>query len=115
EQPQFDLLPSLQPHVAVQDRPLIRQDILADSADRGEVRRIRTTMGRFQLLARDADPAGVRLAPIEPAGVFEYSVEPPGGHVAADPLDNLTRAEGLTERRDRPRPPLGAHDVPPGA
>src|SRR6185312_13560301 len=55
------------------------------------------------------------LGPIEPAAVFQYSVEPPFGHIVADPLDHLTRAEGFAKGRDRPRPPLRTHDVPPRA
>ena len=80
-----------------------------------EVGRVGLAVGLVQLVGGDADPAGIELGAVEPPAVVEHGVEPARGHVVADPLDDLPRLERLAEGRDRPRPPLGADDVPPGA
>ncbi len=67
-----------------------------------------------QLVRRDPELARLELGAVEPAAVVEHGVEPARGHVVADPLDDLPGLERLAERRDRPRPPLGADHVPLG-
>ena len=72
-------------------------------------------MSVAQFVPRDPELARFERDAVEPLRVVEHGCEPARGHIVADSLHDLPRLQRLAERRDGPRPPLGADDVPLGA